>query len=360
MEFPDHILNPPTQSHANRPDQPPKLSVALQSPDNLTTVKTTLGHLRNQTIAEDLEIVMVTPSIDDLDAVRDVLSAFQGYTLVTCPAEEGMSIMRGLGIRASTAPYIAIGEDHCAPHPTWAEKLLEAFDLPEGYAGVAVAVHNANPASMLSWANLTFGYLNFMAPLKRCEVPMIPGSNAVFRKAALDKFGDDLLSMFGREGGLQEKMVAQGDKFIQYPDAKVYHKNLARWSSTWALRYHVGANLAHAMITKKNMGMGMRAVRSLFTPIDGAFRMLKIVKRLTQRGYKLTPKILIGGAIASAMHALGMFVGLWNGGEGSEMELYWLEFHRDQHMLPGERGRNVVLDHCPELADEGSYQPVPL
>ncbi len=360
MEITEDIKNPPTQSHVNTPDQPPVLSVALQSCDSLYTQRTTLGHLRNQTIAEKLEIVIVTPSTDDLEKVKELLDAFQGYKLVTCPAEAGMSIMRGLGIRAATAPYIAIGEDHCAPHPTWAEKIVEAFELPEQYAGVAVAVHNANPKSMLSWANLAFGYLNWMAPVKRCEVQMIPGSNAVFRKAALDVFGDELLDMFGREGGLQEKMAANGAKFIQYPDAKVFHKNLALWSSTWELRYCVGANLANAKIKQKNMGMGMRAIRSLFTPVDGAFRMVKIVKRLTQRGYKLTPKILVGGFVASSMHALGMFIGFWNGGEGAEMKLYWSEFHRDQHMLPNERGRNVVLDHCPELESDASYQPVPL
>ena len=360
METPEETQDQPVQAHINRPDQQPVLSVALQSCDNLNTQRTTLGHLRNQTIADQIEIIIVSPSIDDLDSISELLSAFQSYKLVTSSAEAGLSVMRGLGIQSATAPYIAIGEDHCAPHPTWAEKILEAFDLPEQYDGVAVAVHNANPQSMLSWANLAFGYLNWMAPVKQCEVQMIPGSNGVFRKSALDVFGDDLLAMFGREAGLQEKMAAKGSKFIQYPDAKVYHKNLALWSSTWDLRCKVGANLAHAMITKKKMGMPVRIIRSLLTPLDGGFRMLKIIKRLKQRGYRLTPKILIGGAIASTMHALGMFIGMWTGGDGAEAELFWMEFHRDQHMHSGERDRNVVLDHCPELEDTPSYQPVPL
>lgn len=360
MDTPEQAQDRPVQAHVNRPDQQPVLSVALQSCDNLNTQKTTLGHLRNQTIAEQLEIIIVSPSVDDLDSIRELLGAFQGYKLVTSSIEAGLSVMRGLGIQYAAAPYIAFGEDHCAPHPTWAEKILEAFDLPEQYDGVGVAVHNANPKSMLSWANFAFGYLNWMAPVKNCEVQMIPNSNGVFRKSALDVFGDDLLAMFGREGGLQEKMAARGSKFIQYPDAKVYHKNLALWSSTWGLRYNVGANLAHAMITKKKMSMPVRIIRSLFTPLDGAFRMLKIVKRLTQRGYRLTPKILIGGAIASTMHAMGMLIGLWTGGEGAEAKLLWMEFHRDQHMLPGERDRNMVLEHCPEFKDAPGYHPVPL
>ncbi len=360
MQLTDAIKNPPVASHVNRPDVTPVLTVALQSCDNLYTQRTTLGHLRNQTIADRLEIVIVTPSTDDLDKVRELLGAFQGYKLIKCPAEAGMSIMRGLGVRAASAPYIAIGEDHCAPHPTWAAKLVEAFELPERYDGVAVAVHNASPASMLSWANLAFGYLYWMAPVTRGPVDMIPGSNAVLRKASLEQFGDKLLDMFGREGGLQEKMKAGGSKFISYPDAKVFHKNLARWSSTWQLRYCVGANLACSMIQNKKMSMPVRIVRSLLTPIDGVFRMLKIVKRLKQRGYKMTPKILLGGVVASIMHALGMLIGFWTGGEAAEMELYWLEFHRDQHMLPGERGRNIVLDHCPEYKNDPSYQPVPM
>ena len=98
MELTDDIKNPPTQAHVNKPDTEAVLSVCLQSCDNLNTQRTTLGHLRNQTIAGKLEVIIVTPTTDDLDKIKDLLDAFQGYKLVTCPAEAGMSIMRALGI----------------------------------------------------------------------------------------------------------------------------------------------------------------------------------------------------------------------------------------------------------------------
>lgn len=63
---------------------------------------------------------------------------------------------RAAGVRAATAPVVALAEDHAFPAPGWAEAFIERHG--EGWAAVGPVISNANPRSATSWANLLIEY----------------------------------------------------------------------------------------------------------------------------------------------------------------------------------------------------------
>lgn len=104
---------------------PPDLSVILVTPDCYETIRQTIRSLREQTVRERLEIVIVAPAERTLGLVEKELEAFQSVRVIEFGEIKTLAAARVAGIRAASAPLLALGEDHAFPEPGWAEALIE-------------------------------------------------------------------------------------------------------------------------------------------------------------------------------------------------------------------------------------------
>ena len=114
-----------------------------------------MRHLRAQTARDRIELIVVAESARAVDC-----GALQGDVFAACRVVEvGPITQRGdaaaKGIRAATAPIVAMIEDHSYPEPEWAEALLRAHAGPWTVVGPVVA--NANPDYAASWVNYVLG-----------------------------------------------------------------------------------------------------------------------------------------------------------------------------------------------------------
>src|ERR1041384_1659609 len=103
-----------------------EMSVVLVTPDNYETIRKTMEHLRVQTVAEQLEVVIVAPSASTLNISAEDTAGFHHVRLV----ENGEIISTGkaiaAGVRAANAPVVAYAEEHSYPGRDWAEALIKA------------------------------------------------------------------------------------------------------------------------------------------------------------------------------------------------------------------------------------------
>src|SRR6478752_5925097 len=99
------------------------LSVVLVAGGGLTGIARTMRHLRAQTARDRIELIVVAESARTVDC-----NALGGDVFAACRVVEvGPIEQRGdaaaKGIRAATAPIVAMIEDHSYPEPEWAEAL---------------------------------------------------------------------------------------------------------------------------------------------------------------------------------------------------------------------------------------------
>ena len=90
--------------------------IAHGDPENLRGL---LAALKAQTVASELEIVLVGPEPHRLFQDSE-LADFAGFQRLRGTVIPSSSEARTTGVKAARAPVVAFVEDHCFPLPGWA------------------------------------------------------------------------------------------------------------------------------------------------------------------------------------------------------------------------------------------------
>src|SRR3990172_2232950 len=128
----------------------PAMSVVLVTPDNFKTIENTFNHLARQTVAEKLELVIVSPALSELDFDDIKSKPFQAVRFVEIDKIKSTGSSIAAGYLRATASIIAYAEEHAYPDPNWAEVLIKTHK--QDYVAVGAALRNANPERLISWA----------------------------------------------------------------------------------------------------------------------------------------------------------------------------------------------------------------
>src|SRR2546423_12977181 len=169
----------------------PDLSVILVTPDCYQTIRKTIRSLRAQTVRNRLEIVIVAPAQRSLCPVEKELEGFHSVQVIEFGEIQTLAAPRAVAIRATSAPLVALGEDHAFPDPCWAEAPIQAHRQPWGAVGPAF--NNGNPG-VISWISLVMDYGRWLEPVVGGITDDVPGHGSAWRrellveyKAALEK-----------------------------------------------------------------------------------------------------------------------------------------------------------------------------
>ena len=105
-----------------------KIAVVLGrvSTEDTDRVIETIEALDPAVSGEQCEIVIADRLQDAL--TRDIRRDYPHVRLIDCPADMSLPKMRTLAFEASSAPIVAVTEDHCVPAPGWAKTIKIAFD----------------------------------------------------------------------------------------------------------------------------------------------------------------------------------------------------------------------------------------
>lgn len=178
----------------------PALCVVIATPDRYATIRKTIRHLRAQKVRDRLEIVLVAPSAAELGLDESEMRDFHRFHVVEVGPINSTARARAIGVRHASAPVMALAEDHSYPAPGWAEAMIDAHK--EGWAAVGPVMANANPRSMISWANLLIEYAPWLEPLTARVAAHLPGHNGSYKRDVLLKYGDRLEAMLDAESVL--------------------------------------------------------------------------------------------------------------------------------------------------------------
>jgi hypothetical protein len=315
---------------------PPSLSVILVTPDDFATVRRTFQHLRAQTVAERIEVVLVAPRAADVVAGSGEVDGFHSMQVVETAAPiTSSAAARAVGIRAAHAPVVALGEDHSFPDPGWAAALLSAH--ARGHAVVGPTVRNGNPGTMLSWANLLLEYGPWLDPADAGPAEHLPGHNSSYKRELLLSYGDELPQRMQVETMLQQELASRGHTLLRTADARTAHLNFSRFLPSLPLRFLGGRLFASGRA--RGWSAGKRTMYMLGAPLIPLVRLRRIVRTMARvpEQRALLPRILPMLWLTLLVDAAGELVGYALGAGRSDAQLSAIEFRRPRFLNARDR-----------------------
>jgi hypothetical protein len=305
-----------------------ELSVIMLTPDSGATLLRTIRALAAQTARRRLELVFVIPAAGQLQVDPRDLSAFGSCQVVEIGAMTSTAAARAAGVRAARAPVVAFAEDHSFPMAGWAEALIDAHRGP--WTGVGPVMHNANPDTATSWANLLVDYAPWVDPIPFGEYDHIPGHNSSYKRNALLAFGDALQDVLEAESVLQWDLRGRGHRFAIEPSARTRHENFAKPGASVALRFHSGR--LFAANRAREWSVGRRAFYACAAPLIPAVRMARTIGVLRRIQLPASLRLLSLLALLFLVDGFGELLGYASGSGGSMRRLTDMEFHRERYV----------------------------
>jgi hypothetical protein len=208
----------------------PAISVVMIVGTNRTNAQGVLEALNRQSCSDDLlEIVVFDCAADSVPALI-MPSRFASKSLRR-PGLHFWRVARAQAAKESSAPIVAFLEDHCEPHATWAEQLLEAHSDGR-WAAVGYAFTNGSRDSWWSRSALMADYGFFAHPAEGGPARILAGNNVSYSRWFLDELGDDFEKAVGVDFNVQEMANARGHAMKVAPAVLAAHRCYA---SLWEL-----------------------------------------------------------------------------------------------------------------------------
>jgi len=202
---------------------------------NRANAQNVLKDLELQTCADHaLEIIIHDAS--DLTVPPLIVKSRFALQYLRRPGIHYWRVARAIATRGACGSIIAFLEDHCRPHPDWAEELMKAH--AEGvWAAVGYAFTNGSPDSWWSRSLLMADYGLFADPVPGGPATILAGNNVSYARWFLDELGEAFEKETGVDFNIQQIAIARGYKMKIAPKVRAAHSCYPRLSTLCAANY---------------------------------------------------------------------------------------------------------------------------
>jgi len=304
----------------------PAMSVILPTPSDFASIAATVRHLRRQTIASRLELVIVVMGGSDFVLDEAAGRGFWG-TQVTHAGMRSHGEASAAGVRAARGHLVVFAEDHCFPDPGWAEALLEAYESDQ-IAAVGPVFRNANPSTLVSWCDFVIGYGPWIDPNTTGDQLFLPGHNSSYRRDVLLELGSRMEDLLEAETVLHMELRDRGRRLVVQPRARSAHTNFGRFDVWLPVMFHCGRVFAATRATR--WGWGRRALYAVAFPLIPCVRFVRALRHLQHAESPRPSLARIAPVLALGLAAdgVGQLVGYVAGSGTSPNILIAFEFRR--------------------------------
>jgi hypothetical protein len=314
------------------PGQTITASIICVTGDGAAALQGLLSRLRRQSIAHELELIIVgrQEKTKEIKAIQP--GEFARFQVLDHDLSTSARA-RAAGVRAAQGATVIFAEDHAFPlSDDWAERLVSH----RAYASaVGPVILNANPQTASSWASLMIEYGMWMHAAKPGWTPYIAGHNSAYDKEMLLSYGDALADMLEAEWVLQNDLRKKGHRFWIDPDIKVAHMNYSLFRPSLVLHFAEGRMFAASR--REGWSPVRRAAFAAAFPLIFAKRLIAI-SRTAARGLhgrallRCFPHLIAFLAISATGEGIGYAFGAGNW----RSRFAEMEYLRWRNVLPDE------------------------
>ena len=311
-----------------------KLTVVLVTRESFRTIRRTVQALRAQTIADEIELIVVATSREAVNDFRPgELEGFGRVEVIPVGSIRCTDKAAPKGMLRATAPVVAWIEDHVFPEANWAEEIVKVHEGP--WAVVNGRMINANPETALSWANIFLSHRAELDPRAGEWREVFTSHNASYKKAVLETYGDELERYMGHGGDLQRDLLQKGHRLYIHLDARYHHLQMSTWHPIIPYRFALGRHFAATRVRQNRWGWGRRFAYVVAGPLIPVVQLTRLIKCIMQFGQ--FPRVLPPVVLGLVMEGLGEMVG-YAAGEGNAIDrMAGFEEDRPRHMSRGDR-----------------------
>jgi len=314
------------------------MSVVVVSLDSYERIRRTVAALRAQTARRRLEVVIVAPSRKVLNLDEADLSEFHSFQVVEIGPIRSTGGGVAAGFQRAQAPVVAYAEEHSYPFPTWAEALLLAHEKPWGAVGVAIV--NANPDSIISWANLFTDFGPSVDPAVGGVTSHLAWHHGSYKRELLSGYEPEQLQSFlETEGLLHQALQDRGYQLYFEPAAKSNHVNVSTILSLIRCEFVGGRLYGAARMRHNKWSMSRRLLYILGSPLIPVLRLRRTLQEVRRAGQfdKLFPQILPSMLTALVAHCLGEISGYALGAGDAAWQRVPCELNRCEFLRESDR-----------------------
>jgi hypothetical protein len=283
----------------------PRLSVVVACVDARSTIDECLSSFRVALEPVAAELLVVHSGDTVLEArVRD---AHRWARVVAASSPALVPDLWAQGFRVSRGEVVAFSTGHSIVGREWAQSLLEA--IGSGATGAGGALVLAPGAGMLATAVYLLRYSSFMPPPPAGPVHEIPGDNAAYLRAALERHAASFSEGFW-EVDFHRRIRREGAILVFAPAATCAIRPAFRWASVMRHRYAHGRYSGRWRVSIGSVPSWRPLLFAPLVPLVLALRVLRRaagVPRLLARAAAALPAVV---AVAAAW-AAGEAAGAW-------------------------------------------------
>jgi len=316
----------------------PDMSVVVVSLDSYARIRRTIAALRAQTAKRQLEIVIVAPSKEVLKLDQADLQDFLSFQVVEIGPIRSTGGAIAAGFQRAQAPVVAYAEEHSYPFPTWAAALLLAHKQPWGAIGATIV--NANPESIISWANLFTDFGPSVDPAVGGVTSHLAWHHGSYKRELLSGYDTEQLKNFlETEGLLHQALQDRGYQLYLEPAAKSNHVNVSTMLSLIRCEFVGGRLYGAARVRHNKWSMARRLLYILGSPLIPVLRLRRTLREVRRAGQwdKLLPQILPGIITALVAHCLGEISGYALGAGDAAWQRVPCELNRCEFLRESDR-----------------------
>jgi hypothetical protein len=218
--------------------------------------------------------------------------------------DEPMTVpeLRAAGVFASSAPCVALIEDHCVVGDGWRERIVEAHRA--GRPVVGGSVRNAADERIRDWAAFFCEYSEFLEPMPTGRVDALPGMNVSYDRGAVETIRD-LLREGRWETWLHAHLRRNGFELYAAPGLTIDHVKDFGFREFVSQRYHYARSYAGM----RNPELGRkRLAYAVGSPLLVPVLYRRIARNVLRRpGHRRT--------LALTTPLLLVYLGVWSLGE---------------------------------------------
>jgi hypothetical protein len=303
----------------------PLLSAIVVMPGNYAEIERTIRHLEAQTVAHQIEIVLVTDKLDRIPAARLKPGCFHSWSIVEVGKIKSVGHGFTAGILKAHAPIVALTEDHAFPDAVWAETFIRRHGENRDIVGPSLC--NENPVNMISRADFYQACGNWARPVNSGASAVLPGHNSSYKRTILLALGADLEKYMEAESVMHRHLGQQGHTLWLAAETCTSHHNFDSWRIWIPSRYYGGRE--YAAVWSRHWSFARRGIYALASPLIPFIRLRRIEKEIRKREpllieLRLLPTLFIGLAVESFGQMIGYAAGAGNAAEKAAR----FEFHR--------------------------------